>query len=192
MKHMEKKTTIWILDAAYVFNFSRGHGQIDYMKMKKEIELLNGGPIYETYFLNSAPEKTSPAQTKFINWLKSAPPMGPKMRVQIYPMKEITCRCRNCGEESSRKVQKGVDVGIATLALTLGSKGIYDRLILTAGDGDFEDAIAHVKSELRKEVWLNGSQTSLSTDLQSYADRVIWLETMLNKIRKDDFRAKTA
>lgn len=181
---MESKT-IWILDAAYLFNYARNNGQIDYMKMKKMMEELNEGPIYETYFLNSAPEKTSPGQTKFINWLKSAPPMGPKMRVQIYPMKEINCTCGACGEETKRRVQKGVDVGIATLALTLGFKNIYDRLILTAGDGDFEDAIAHVKSELRKEVWLNGGQSSLSTDLQSYADRVIWLEPMMSKIQKD-------
>jgi uncharacterized LabA/DUF88 family protein len=183
--------TIWLLDAAYVFNYARGRGQIDYLKMKQQLEEINGGPIYETYYLNSAPEHTTEAQTKFLNWLKSAPPKGPKMRVQIYPLKEITCSCRDCGGESVRKVQKGVDVGIATLALTLGSKNIYDRLILTAGDGDFEDAISHVKSELRKEVWLNGGQSSLSADLQSYADRVIWLEDLMPKITKD-FRRRSA
>ena len=49
---------------------------------------------------------------------------------------------------------------------------------LGAGDGDFEDAISYVKSELHKEVWVCGSQANLSTDLQSYADHVVWLEDL--------------
>jgi hypothetical protein len=51
-------------------------------------------------------------------------------------------------------------------------------LILSAGDGDFEDAIDYVKSDLHKEFWLNCAQASLSADLQSYADNVLWLDDM--------------
>ena len=80
--------------------------------------------------------------------------------------------------------QKGVDVGIATLILKLAAQGVYDRLILSAGDGDFEDAISYVKSELHKEVWMNGAQATLSTDLQSYANRVLWLDDMVPAIDK--------
>ncbi len=54
----------------------------------------------------------------------------------------------------------------------------------TVGDGDFEDAISYVKSELHKEVWVSGSQANLSADLQSYADNVLWLEDMSAVIDK--------
>jgi uncharacterized LabA/DUF88 family protein len=77
-----------------------------------------------------------------------------------------------------------VDVGIATLIIKLAAQNVYDRLILSAGDGDFEDAISYIKSDLHKEFWLNGSQASLSTDLQSYADNVLWLDDLHPAIDK--------
>jgi uncharacterized LabA/DUF88 family protein len=84
-----------------------------------------------------------------------------------------------------REVQKGVDVGIATLMLRMAAQEACGRLILSAGDGDFEDAISYVKSERLKEVWICGSQENLSPDLQSYADKVIWLEDLYPQIDKE-------
>ncbi|MDY0134087.1 MAG: NYN domain-containing protein [Atribacterota bacterium] len=170
--------TVWIVDGAYLFNQAKGNKHIDYVKLKNELEILNEGRIYESYFLNSSPVNPNQGQSNFNNWLKSAPPNGPQMRVQIYPLKESSCKCRACGEISKKYVQKGVDVGIAVLILTLAMKDSYDRLILSAGDGDFEDAISHVKTNMGKEVWVNGGKAGLSVDLQSYADKVIWLEDL--------------
>ena len=63
-------------------------------------------------------------------------------------------------------------------------RAVLDFVPSTAGDGDFEDAISYVKSELHKEVWVCGSQSNLSTDLQSYSDNVLWLEEMIPAIDK--------
>ena len=93
-------------------------------------------------------------------------------------------RCPDCGTGFERQVQKGVDVGIATLIMKLAVQNTYDRLILSAGDGDFEEAIDFVKSDLHKEVWMCGSEKNLSPDLQSLADRVLWLEDMGQDIDK--------
>ena len=82
-------------------------------------------------------------------------------------------------------VQKGVDVGIATLIVKLAAQGVYDRLILSAGDGDFQEAITYIKSELHKEFWLHGAMSNLSTDLQCYADQVLWMDDMHPAIDKD-------
>ena len=168
--------TVWIIDAAYLFNYGRGR-PFDYLKLKNELETLNGAPMYESYFLNSAQDTSNDAQG-FYTWLKSAPPKGPKFRVQLYRLKTLNMRCPDCGKPFERQVQKGVDVGIATLIIKLAAQGVYDRLILCAGDGDFEDAISYVKSDLHKEVWLCGSVANLSPDLQSYSDTVLWLEDM--------------
>ncbi|MFI0403748.1 MAG: NYN domain-containing protein [Cyanobium sp.] len=169
--------TVWIIDGAYLFNHGRTR-PFDYLKLKSELEHRNGGPIHEAYYLNSTRDPASDAQNGFHTWLKSAPPRGPKIRVQLYKLKDLHVSCPHCGTDFDREVQKGVDVGIATLIVKMAAQGAYDRLILCAGDGDFEDAISYVKSERLKEVWICGSQDNLSTDLQSYADVVVWLEDL--------------
>lgn len=179
------RKTVWIADGAYLYNFGRTRANgIDYLKLKAELTRANDAPIFEGYYLNSTPDPATDAQNAFHAWIKTAPPKGPKMRVQLYTLKDLHCKCPNCEQGFDRKVQKGVDVGIATLILKLAAQNVYDRLILSAGDGDFEDAISYVKSELHKEVWLHGAQSNLSTDLQSYADHVLWLDDMVPMIDK--------
>ena len=175
--------TVWIIDGAYLFNFGKST-PFDYLKLKNEMVRLNGGPIYESYYLNSTPDPVTESHNAFHTWIKSAPPKGPKLRVQLYQLKDFHSSCPNCKHVFDRHVQKGVDVGIATLIIKLAVQNVYDRLILSAGDGDFEDAISYVKSERHKEVWVSGSQANLSTDLQSYSDNVLWLEDMLPAIGK--------
>jgi uncharacterized LabA/DUF88 family protein len=154
------------------------------LKLKSEIVRLNGGPIHESYFLNSTQDPATDAQNAFHTWLKTAPPKGPKFRVQLYKLKNMHLTCPGCSHAFDRQVQKGVDVAIATLIIKLAAQNVYDRLILSAGDGDFEDAISYVKSELHKEFWVSGSTANLSPDLQSYADTVLWLEDMSPAIDK--------
>lgn len=175
--------TVWIIDGAYLFNFGKIQA-FDYLKLKHEIERLNGGPLHESYFLNSVPEPATDAQNAFHSWIKSAAPVGPRFRVQLYPLKSLHSICPNCRQSFDRQVQKGVDVGVATLIIKLAVQSVYDRLILSAGDGDFEDAISYVKSDLHKEVWISGSQATLSPDLQSYSDRVLWMEDMFPAIAR--------
>lgn len=178
---MEK--TIWIIDGAYLFSASPG--KFDYLKLKRELESMSGGEFYESYYLSSTPNPPTDAQNAFHTWLKSAPPRGPKMRVQLYELKTMSVACPDCGNHFERHIQEGVDVGIATLTIKLATQNLYDRLILSAGDGDFEDAISYVKSGLHKEIWLSGFYDSVSVDLQSYADRVIWLDDIWDRIRRE-------
>lgn len=81
---------------------------------------------------------------------------------RLYMLKDLSVTCAHCGTTVLREVQKGVDLGIATLIVRMAAQGAYDRVMLCAGDGDFEDAISSVKSER----------------LQSHADTVIWLEDL--------------
>jgi uncharacterized LabA/DUF88 family protein len=160
------------------------------LKLKSELVRLSGEQFYESYYLNSTRDPATDAQNAFHTWLKSAPPRGPKVRVQLYRLKDFHSRCPECGHDFDREIQKGVDVGIATLVIKLAAQNVYDRLILCAGDGDFEDAISYVKSDLHKEVWVCGSQANLSTDLQSYADNVVWLEDLSPAIDRERDRER--
>jgi uncharacterized LabA/DUF88 family protein len=176
--------TIWIVDGAYLLQACKPFGKIDYLRLKSQLELLNESPFFESYYLNTTSSPSTEEQIAFHTWLKSAPPRGPKMRVQLYELKEMQVVCQNCGSNFNRSIQKGVDVGVTTLILKLATQGLYDRVILTAGDGDFEDAIDYVKSELHKEIWICGLDGSVSADLQSYADKVIWLNDFWEKVKR--------
>lgn len=169
--------TVWIIDGAYLFSYGKAR-PFDYLKLKNELERLGGHPIHESYYLHASGDPLSDQQNAFHTWLKSAPPRGPKVRVKLYPLKQLHARCPQCGHAHQRDMQKGVDVGIATLLIKLAAQDVYDRLILSAGDGDFEDAISYVKSDLHKQVWICGSQGNLSADLQSHADHVLWMEDL--------------
>ena len=177
-----RKRIVWIIDAGYLLKASPG--KFDYLKLKKFLEKECGEPFAESFYLNATPNPPTDEQDKFHTWLKSAPPRGPKMRVKLYKLKEMSFRCPNCKHSFNRKVQKGVDVGIATLIVKLAARQQYSRLLLSTGDGDFEDAIAFAKEELHKEIWLSGFPDSVSPDLQSYADKVIWLDEHWDKFKK--------
>jgi uncharacterized LabA/DUF88 family protein len=175
--------TVWIVDGAYLFNHGRTR-PFDYLKLKNELLRLNDGPLLESHYIAAQAGTGRDADGAFLHWMKSAPPRGPQFRVRLHALKDVQQQCPACNHEFVRPVQKGVDVAIATLAVKLAAQGVYDRLILAAGDGDFEDAVACVKSDFRKEVWLLGSTANLSPDLQCYADRVLWLEDLSPAIDK--------
>jgi nijmegen breakage syndrome protein 1 len=84
----------------------------------------------------------------------------------------------------SGKFRKVLMSEIATLIIKLAVQDVYERLVLSAGDGDFEDAISYVKSHLHKEIWISGSSRTVSADLQSYADRAVWLDEVWDEIRR--------
>lgn len=173
---------VWIADAAYLMKAAPD--RFDYLKLKKKLEKLCCTSFAESFYLNSTPNPPTDAQDDFHTWIKSAPPRGPKMRVKLYKLKELHLECLDCSHKFSKLVQKGVDVGIATLVIKLAAQNQYDSLILSAGDGDFEDAIAFAKEELHKKIVICGFDGSVSADLQSYADNVIWLNDIWSEIKK--------
>jgi uncharacterized LabA/DUF88 family protein len=174
--------TIWVIDAAYLKKSAPG--RFDYLKLKTALEKENEEAFAESFYLNSTPNPPTDGRDGFHTWLKTAPPGGPRMRVKLYSLKDVHTECPECRHRFDRQVQKGVDVGIATLIVKLAAQRQYERIVLSAGDGDFEDAIAFAKDELHKEFWLSGFNGTVSADLQSYADQMIWLDDLWEDIKK--------
>lgn len=77
-------------------------------------------------------------------------------------------------------MQKGVDVGIATTALRLFER--YDAIVLSAGDGDFEDFIRYIVEDHDKKLYIAGFDKSISPDLQQYSSSTYLLNEHYDEI----------
>ncbi len=189
---MENRT-LWLIDAGYLFKAQRSVAPgytFDYGRLKAHLE--RGGPIWRAYYLNSVPEDQASAQDGFHTWLRD----GLGIVVKLYGLKESTVGklyCRQCGRkvdincdndgrhELSVVQQKGVDVGLATLALV--HMDDYDTLILSSGDGDLLDAIRHVKDK-GKRLELAVFDYGVSAKLRELADAVHVINDFQEAVRK--------
>jgi hypothetical protein len=116
----DQNRRLWLIDGAYMYMAQQSLGQgyqFDYRKLREKIE--QDGKLFQGYYVNSTPDPPTDAQDAFHTWLKSAPPRGPKLQVRLYKLKELYVECPHCMHAFARRVQKGVDIGIATLALTM-------------------------------------------------------------------------
>ncbi len=198
----ENSKRMWLIDAGYLFNAQRSVSQdyrLDYRMLRKRLEA--DGEIWRAYYLNSTPNPPSDQQDSFHSWLRSAPPRGPKIITKLYQLKTTTVRrsyCTTCGRkveltcpngrmhELNRQTQKGVDVGLATLALV--HRANYETLILSSGDGDLLDAV-DVLSENGKRIELAVFKAGVSTDLQARADRIYWIDDFSSEVERGDGHA---
>ena len=188
---------LWLIDAGYLFNARHSveaNFKFDYLKLRDKLE--ESTPLWRAYYLNSTPNPPTDQQDAFHSMLRSAPPQGPKIITKLYSLKPQKCKnafCENCntkvdlfcpngeGHNMIDLVQKGVDVGIATLALIHKDK--YDTLVLSTGDGDLLDAVEFL-SEQGKRIELYVFRHGVSTDLQSRADKIYWINDFVDKVRQ--------
>ena len=197
---MERKRGLWLIDAGYLFSslaLVEPSYQFDYRKLREHIEM--DGPLWRAYYLNSTPHPPTDAQNGFHTWLRSAPPYGPKIITQLYELKSVRADHSYCSACASvqqlqcpnhtasethrltREQQKGVDVGLATRALTLSNE--YDTLLLSSGDADLLDAVEYL-SQRSKNLELVVFKTGVSTELQSRADRIYWIDDFKESVRR--------
>ncbi|MCE2392357.1 MAG: NYN domain-containing protein [Proteobacteria bacterium] len=188
---------LWLIDAGYLFNAQRSVDpgySFDYLKLRRKLE--EHGAFWRAYYLNSTSHVPSEAQEKFHSWLGVAPPRGPQLITKLYELKQVrseSAYCYECqtrvslscpnseGHHLENQQQKGVDVGIATLALAHRDR--YDTLMLSSGDGDLMDAVEFL-SERGKRIELAVFSEGVSIDLQARADRVFWIDDFADEVRR--------
>ncbi len=194
----EAGNRLWLIDAGYLLKAQskvRLGYQFSYVKLRQRLE--QDGPLWRAYYLNSTPNPPSDQQDGFHIWLRSAPPRGPKIVTKLYKLRQIradapyceTCQAKvtvacpgGVGHRLHKQQQKGVDVGIATLALVHSDK--YETLVLSSGDGDLLDAVEYL-SEKGKRIELLVFRYGVSTDLQSRADRIYWIDDFADAVVQD-------
>jgi uncharacterized LabA/DUF88 family protein len=186
---------LWLIDGGYLYKAQSTikDFQIDYIKLKEKLE--TDGQIWRSYYLNSVIHPMSSELESFHRWMQSAPPIGPKIIVRNYSVKKTTLEfaycddceknvsisCPDCKSKLIKEHQKGVDVGIATLALS--NIGNIDELVLSSGDGDLLDAVEHL-SLSGKKISLAVFKNGVSPDLQSRADRIYWIDDFSDAVKR--------
>lgn len=189
---------LWLIDAGYLLKAQskvKPGYQFSYAKLRQRLE--QDGQLWRAYYLNSTPNPPSDQQDGFHSYLRAAPPRGPKIVTKLYKLRQIRADmpyCETChtkvtvacpggaGHKLHKQQQKGVDVGIATLALVHSDK--YETLVLSSGDGDLLDAVEYL-SEKGKRIELLVFRYGVSTDLQSRADHIYWIDDFADAVLQD-------
>jgi hypothetical protein len=81
--------------------------------------------------------------------------------------------CYHCGKKFLFKYEKGVDVALAAELVIFGGvkASALDRIILVAGDGDYQEAIRFVRREVGKDVQIVSWSRALSSHLAKLANK---------------------
>lgn len=158
---------IWLIDGAYVLKGAQG--KIDYLQLRRTLQVWasENQRFDRCIFFNSC-ILDDEAQTRFHAWMENN-----GFELRLYDIKKMKATCPTCNTCFHRQVQKGVDVGLCTVLLELADD--YRRVVLTAGDGDFIDAIRVVKRKF-KEVYISGFRSSMSSEFRQEATKMHWIE----------------
>lgn len=183
---------LWLIDGSYIYKAGKTFQKenptyekkgVDYKKIKDCLQKEFNIDTIDSWYFNSTPNPASDSQNAYHRWLKTTEPNGPNIRVKLYDLKEKQMKCEKCGASFKTLVQKGVDVGIATTALRLFQR--YDAIILSAGDGDFEDFIRYIVEDHDKILYIAGFGKSISPDLQQFSKRNYLLDEHYSEICDD-------
>lgn len=177
--------TMWLIDAAYLFNAQESVGaeyNFDYLKLRLYLE--ERGPIASAWYFNSTQNPPTDNQSGFHAWLQTPLPHGPGLNVCLYKLKFRDYECPFCQRKFTLQVQKGVDVGLATLIVRGADQEEYNTLILSSGDGDLKDALAHARNQCGKRIELCVFRWGVSPDLLSLADKIYWIDDFARQVAK--------
>jgi uncharacterized LabA/DUF88 family protein len=158
---MPRGKTIVFIDNSNVFHGQMAVGwRIDAKKLSTY--LVRGGEVWQTYFFASVSDPPRYEQTNFYKFLKNEM----HYEVLLYELGRKTVKCFKCGDKRQVKVEKGVDVGVATKMLTLANARAFDTAILVAGDKDYLETVKAVKA-LGLRVEIVAWRGALSQELQA-------------------------
>lgn len=150
--------------------------KIDYIKL---VELLSKDTnLLRAYFYDGVPETISVKKKGFLQALEHK---GVQLRTKV--LKKRNHYCENCKTSTTKQIQKGVDVSLATDILRHGFQKSCDICIIASGDEDYKDAMDLVKDRGIK-VWVSAFKDSLAPEVKRTADKVVLLDDVFDEIKQ--------
>jgi uncharacterized LabA/DUF88 family protein len=174
---MPRGKTIVFMDNSNIFHGQRNAGwRID---AKKLLDYMRrGGEIWQTFFFASVSEPPQFKQTNFYKFIKNEM----RFEVELFSLGSKTYQCKNCGQQWRARVEKGVDVALATRLLTLANARAFETAILIGADRDFLGTVKAVKDlGLRVEIYSWRGSISEEMDAASSAP-VVYFDNIRKEI----------
>jgi uncharacterized LabA/DUF88 family protein len=186
----------WFIDGAYLFkawqNLKRAD-RLDYSKLRTHLENTFGTPIEEAYYFNAVADLANAKADAFHSALAYPPPDGPGLRVKLYWLQKKALFWPNSWgggpvihAESGRHFeliqQKAVDVGLAFHLMRSHQQRRWQKLYLAAGDSDFHEVVQHLVENEGVDLFLIGSEGTISGELLPYARAVLKVADVAEQI----------
>lgn len=168
---MSEKPTMIFVDAQNLI-----HGAEDYYEQKKQLDpvkladvLAEDYDLIRPYWFDSHPDGNYPQS--FYHFLR----MEGGYRVTSKPLRQ----------RGERKIEKGVDIDMATEIIAQGFNDSYETAIVVTGDADFKRAIRYVQDQGKRVIGAAFS-SSASGELKGTVDDFVDLKDYAAQIRRDD------
>ena len=181
------------IDGAYLMktwsSLQRGD-RLDFTKMRQYLEArfcAEGETIGDAYYFNADSDPSTSKQNGFHNALSVPPPNGPGLRVKLYWLqrkKLFWPQSLGGGPvvHPQRKLQfelvqqKAVDVSLAFHLIRSHTQRGWTKLFLAAGDSDFHECVQHLVENENVDLYLIGTENTISGELKPYARAIIRLD----------------
>ena len=137
----------------FIDNSNIYHGQlkagwrIDSHRLHDYME--RDGEIWQVFVFASVTDPPRYQQTEYYRFLKNEM----RYEVLLFELGRKRVKCRHCNQSWVTRVEKGVDVALATRMLTLANNRAFDTAVLVAADRDYMETVKAVKANgLRVEI----------------------------------------
>jgi uncharacterized LabA/DUF88 family protein len=181
------------IDGAYLmktWSSLQRNDRLDYTKMRNDLEkrfCTPEEPIGDAYYFNADPDVQTAKQNGFHNALAVPPPNGPGLRVKLYWLQRKKLFWPNSMGggpviHPARKTQfelvqqKAVDVSLAFHLVRSFTQRGWSKLFFAAGDSDFHECIQHLVENENVDLYLIGTENTISGELKPYARQIIRLD----------------
>jgi uncharacterized LabA/DUF88 family protein len=157
--------------------------QLDFAALLKQVEAHCGATISEAYYFDATENGgTTPYHMAM---------QGCGIRVKLYRYAYEDCFDANRerlvdrnGHPVKRRIQKGVDVGLATNMLESQRRKGWSHLVLAAADADFAEPVQRLVELDGVALTLLGIPERISHTLRPYAADVIDLRAICDRIER--------
>jgi uncharacterized LabA/DUF88 family protein len=163
-------------------------GQVDFAKLLLCIERLCDGSIDEAYCFDATENgRTNP----YFSAMQRA---GIRVKLYEFAFEDVYDARRvrivdTSGDPVKRRIQKGVDVGLATHMLESHRRRGWTKLVLAAADADFAEPVQRLVEIYGVELTILGIPEKASYALQPYATRFIDLRKIVGSVQRQQLAA---
>ncbi|CAE6771245.1 hypothetical protein R75465_03609 [Paraburkholderia aspalathi] len=163
--------TVWIVDGTYLAAALSDGASIEMVaNMERELVAAQGAPIKRSLYFDLSRDVDQDLAGPLFSGLRSDRLRTP-FDVRLVPLSATANEAACCDARRLLAVETAVE------AVRFAAESDCDRLVLTAADAALEPAISAVRLRYSKELWLYIAHSERAAVLESFSDRVIWLDS---------------